>query len=1853
MSGSIQEYQTRLRDALAFINQQKAKIEALQQAKSEPIAIVGMACRFPGGGVNPEAFFRALEAGVDGIREIPPERWSASEIPGDRPEARWAGLIDSIDGFDAAFFEVAPREAESMDPQQRVLLEVTWEALEDAGQRPDGLKGSRTGVFLGMATQDYLHRAASMGLERLDGYVGTGNMASTAAGRLSFVLGMQGPCMSVDTACSSSLVSVHLACQSLRNGESHLAIAGGVNAILSPLGTHLMTRLSALSPDGRCKTFDARANGYVRGEGCGIVVLKRLSDAQRDGDRILAIIRGSAVNQDGRSTGLTTPNVLAQEALLRQALANARVKPGEIGYVETHGTGTSLGDPIEIEALRNVLGEPRADGSPCFLGALKTNIGHLEAAAGVAGLVKVVQVLRKGVVPKNLHFQTLNPRIDLAGTPFVIPRKNEPFLQGSIKRLASVSSFGISGTNAHVILEEAPPEEPRAAAAEASAYLLPISAKHPEALTALAAAYAERLAAGDADRLPDIVSAASLGRAHHDHRLAAVGATREALASALAAAGSGQAHPGMARGRTPARGPSKIVFVFPGQGSQWIGMGRQLLAEVPAFREALEACDAVIRAEAGFSVLEELAADEARSRLGTIDVVQPLLFAVEVALAAAWRAWGVEPDCVVGHSMGEVAAAHVAGLLDLADAAKVICRRSRLLRRVSGKGAMALVELAMAEAEAAIVGYEDRLGVAVSNGPRSTVLSGDPSALEDVLRMLEQKGVFARRVKVDVASHSPQVDPLRDDLLDALRDLRPHAGRVAMRSTVTGAALEGRELDARYWAANLREPVRFSQVTQALMKEGHGLFVELSPHPILLPSIEENLKAASVEGAAIGSMRRQTDERRCMLEALGALYVRGASVDWGKVHPARGRVVSLPTYAWRRERFWMEMPKGLPAKPGAHGGASGAHPLLGRPFTTSARSDAWFWQLDLRVEDLPWLADHRIGGAIVAPGSLYVEAALAAARERLGSGVTVLEELVFTSPLRLEETSGTAIEIALEPAGPEAWAFRFSSLSREEGAAPTWILHATARVRRESAEGAPRSSRLSALRERIRTPVDMEALARAEAALGLSIGPSFQGLRSAFREGGEVLGHVELGEGTQSAPYLLHPAWLDSAFRTAMAARDTQGSEPRVLASARTIRFSGGRTGSGVCHARVLGTTAAVTLFDEEGRILLEAEGLETRALPRTTDGEDPHAAFFVAQQWEPADAVAAPETGSAGRWLVLCDDEGFGKRISTLLRACGHEVLCASADTGERAADGTMRRVNPEAAEEVTALVREALAGGARLTGVVDCSGLAPAVRAPEETRGLEVAAVRGCGGALHLVQALLQSGLRDMPRLWLVVAGSQTVADEPRDVSVAQAPLWGLGRVIAMEHPDLRCRRIDIDPASTEADAEALVRELLADVAEEEIVLRGGRRFVGRLVPLRNPPSPSASTPLRGDATYLITGGLGSLGLWTAKWLAGAGARHIVLLSRRGPTEPAQAEAVVALQSMGVEVVVARADVARRDELAAVLRDIDERMPPLRGVLHMAGVLEDGALENQSLERFRKVLAPKMLGAWNLDALTAGRPLDFFLLYSSIAGLLGSPGLGNYVAANVFLDVFAHHRRRRGLVATSVSWGLFADVGMGIKAAGAGRSAEQGIRGFSTAEGEALLVRVLGATFTQVGIVALDFRRWIESYPQAASLPRFAHLAREARASGGAAEPRDNALVESLSRATPPNRASLLEGFVLEKLGEILRMDSKRIDPTAPLRSLGIDSIMSLELRNRLEASLGIRLSATLVFAYPTPAALTEHLLERLDLAGAQPAAIEHPDAPGAPAEDPGTSSEEGSEDDVEARLAAKLAALEKFLD
>ena len=1131
----------------------------------EPIAIVGIGCRFPGGADHPQTFWKLLCDGVDAVREIPADRWSIDAyydpVPGRTGKSitRFAGFVDGIDRFDPAFFGISPREAAFMDPQQRMLLETAWEALEDSGQVASRLRGSPTGVFIGISTHDYeLLQSSPDERSEIDIYSTTGGVLSIAANRISYCFDLRGPSVAIDTACSSSLIAAHLACESLRSGDCALALVGGVNALLAPMPFVAFSRMSMLSPTGRCKAFDASADGFVRAEGAGVVVLKPLAAALADGDRIYAAIRGTAANQDGHTNGITVPSAAAQAALVRAACRQAEVRPSAIGYVEAHGTGTPVGDPIEARALGEALGAGRPDDRACIVGSVKTNIGHLEAGAGIAGLIKLALALYHGRIPPNLHFQNPNPAIDFERLKLRVPVVVEEMPRsGGDAPLAGINSFGFGGSNAHAILQAVPKPARRAAAAPEAerARLLVMSAQSSDALAAIAGRYRELLSssAGDAS-LDEICWTAGARRTHHRERLAIVGRDRREIGEQVGTFAAGESLPGVVCGQPLAEGRRDVAFVFSGQGPQWWGMGRELFREEPVFRDKLEECDGELGRHASWRLLEELSRDERSSRLAETAIAQPAIFALQVALAALWESWGIRPAAVVGHSVGEVAAAHVAGVLTLGDAAHVIFQRGRCMDLAPERGRMLAAELSAEEAAEVIAPYEGRVAIGAVNAPASVTLSGDGAALEEIAAALESREVLCRFLRVNYAFHSPQMDPVREELLTSLGSFARAPAHLPMISTVTAGELVGDELSAEYWWRNVRETVRFAPAVGALVHRGWRIFLELSAHPAVGASIAECLRHHSCKGAVLPSLRRTEAERATMLGSLARLYVNGVETDWRGVYPQAERLATLPGYAWQRERFWHESEGSRQRRLDP-----ALHPFLARD--VGAAESTWEGWID--KEAMPYLKDHRVQGHVVFPAAGYVEvAAEAADRTARRRSVAARGRRFRARPRR---SRGRGRSSAANLARTAGFAFHDLELSRRRG----WPL-----------DGPLRGAAPSRLGRGARRAVDARAGARPLRATGFAAGMLSAlprcgarvrpGVSGRSRRSGGATARRSVGSARpspspkQSSRYRVHPALLDACFQVLSAALPraqpaTPGSTSRAHRAAALLLPSGPR----------------------------------------------------------------------------------------------------------------------------------------------------------------------------------------------------------------------------------------------------------------------------------------------------------------------------------------------------------------------------------------------------------------------------------------------------------------------------------------------------------------------------------------------------------------------------------------------------------------------------------------------------------------------------------------------------------------------
>jgi acyl transferase domain-containing protein/aryl carrier-like protein len=1775
----------RIRQLLSSPTGGEAAAPAAPTAEDDPVVIVGMACRYPGAVASPEDLWRLVAEGGDAVGEFPADRgWDVEGLYHPSPEhrkttyVRSGGFLRDAARFDAAFFGISPREALGMDPQQRVLLEIGWEAFERAGIVPETLRGSRTGVFIGAMPSGYgppLGEAP----EDLEGYLLTGSSPSVLSGRLSYTFGLQGPAVTVDTACSSSLVALHLAVQSLRRGECSMALAGGVTVMATPGMFLEFSRQRGLSPDGRCKAFSADADGTGWGEGAGVLLLERLSEARRRGHRVLAVVRGTAANQDGASNGLTAPNGPAQERVIRDALAAARLGPGQVDVVEAHGTGTVLGDPVEAGALLATYGQGRPDGRPLWLGSLKTNTGHTQAAAGVGGIIKMVMAMRHGVLPRSLHGDRPTSHVDWSAGDVRLLREARPWERAEGPRRAGVSSFGISGTNAHVVIEEAPDLAAETSAPEpepepepvTGPVPLPLSARSAASLGAQAAALRGHAAAMDAG-LRDLGHSLATTRSTFEHRAVVLAADRDELTRGLESLATGAPAGNVTQG---AATPGRLAFLFTGQGSQYPGMGRDLYAAQPAFARALDEVCAQLDPHLGRPLREVMFADETDGETALIDRTewtQPALFAFEVALFRLLQHWGVAPDHLLGHSVGEIAAAHVAGVLSLPDACLLVASRARLLGGLPDGGAMVSLEAAEHEVTEWIAEQGARLDVAALNGPESTVVAGDADEAERIMAQWRRRGRRAKRLAVSHAFHSARVEPMLDEFARIAETLDYRPPTLPVVSNLTGRPVEESTLcSAEYWVRHVRQPVRFLDGVRALEAAGVTRFLEVGPDGVLASMAKDCLTAAPA-AVVTAAARRNRPAQRTFLTALAALYVQGVDVDWA-AGPSRAgaRTVELPTYAFDRQSYWLTAPARGGTDLGGAGLEAADHPLLGAAVELPA-TDGVVYTARLGLDSHPWLAGHVVLDTVLVPGAVFAEWAAHAAA-RTGSGR--VGELVLEAPMALRE--GTVLDVRVSVGGAQADGHRaFTVHARPRDASGgEWTRHATGRLeatetgRPAAAPAAGRSWPPAGA-----VGVDLAGVYERLAERGLRYGEGFRGLRALWRLGDELLADLELpGGGTGDHGFLLHPVLLDAALHAVLAPdREPDPALPFTWQGIETYAPSGRRLRVRVTPSREGGRpgelSVSLAFADGTGRPVASVESL---LLKRTTPeklgralGERQGELYRL--EWPVAEAPAVAG-GPGGRWAFLGSDHlgltGMFKRAGIPVDVCP-DLLALDTLVG-----------SPEPPPEVV---------------VVTCAG---------EKDTVDEAVTAASRRALRLVQEWLTDARLAATRLVLVTAGAVAARADEEVSDPAGAAVWGLVRSAQTEHPG-RFVLVDIEPGGGGVD------QLIGAITsgEPQTAVRSGAVREPRLAAVRGRRSAAAagSGPWRPDRTVLITGGTGMLGGLLARHLVRRhGVRRLALLSRRGPAAPGADGLVAELTALGAEVSVLACDAADRPALAGALARL-RKDAPLGAVVHTAGVLDDGTVTGLTPGRLRRVLRAKSTAALNLHELTRGDDLSAFVLFSSVIGILGGAGQANYSAANNVLDALAHQRRALGLPAVSLAWGLWnpeAGIAASLSDVDIARMARSGLAPLSAQRGIELFDAALAADEPVLVPAALDAKAL---RTRSGSLPKvLAGLAPAGAARPGTAP--GASLRERMAELPEAERPSALLAFVREQIAAVMGYASAdAVEPGREFWELGLDSLTALELTGRLTTAAGLRLPATLVFDHPSAAALAQYLGEVL---------------------------------------------------
>jgi 8-amino-7-oxononanoate synthase len=2127
----------------------------------EPIAVIGIGCRLPGAN-NPQEFWKLLHDNIDAISEVPLSRWDLDTFYDPDPtqphkmNTRWGGFLDQIDRFDPTFFGITPREANTIDPQQRLILEVAWEALEDAGQVPQHLSGSKTGVFIGISSHDYSSLVTSN-----DPYALTGNVNCIAANRISYVFNFRGPSLAVDTACSSSLVAVHLACQSLWNQESTLALAGGVQVILSPDLSVSFSKAGLLSPDGRCKTFDAKANGYVRSEGAGVVLLKPLSQAQKDGDPIYSVILGTAVNQDGRSNGLSAPNPEAQEAVVREAYERAGVSPGQVQYVEAHGTGTKLGDPMELKALGAVLSDGRMEGDRCAVGSVKANLGHSETAAGITGFIKVALALKHQQIPASLHFQEPNPYIDFDGLGLRVQQTLEPWpYREGAAAVAGINSFGFGGTNAHVVLQEAPtqPVKFKYSTVQRPWHVLTLSAKSEPALRELSLHYQTLLAQNPMLSLADVCYCANLRRSQFKHRLVAVGSSSTEVQAQLAAFGAGETDiTGLEDGQVTGKKAPRVAFLFTGQGSQYLGMGRTLYETQPTFKGILDRCDHILQSELKVSLLSVLYPEtEDYSPIDDTAYTQPALFALEYALAQLWISWGISPAVVMGHSVGEYVAACVAGVFSLEDGLKLIAARGRLMQALPQNGTMVSVLADEAKVTAAVQRHGGAVSIAAINGPQSIVISGASAAVTAIVAEFEAEGIKTKPLQVSHAFHSSLMEPMLAEFAQVASEVAYARPRLSLISNLTGDLIGAEIATPEYWCLHVRQPVKFAASMETLARQDYRVFLEIGPKPILLGMGRTCLGEGDY--LWLPSLRSGQGDWQQMLQSLGALYLQNAEVDWAKFDQDYTRQwVNLPTYPFQRERYWWaeEDLKAVNPKPSlglAPAGQQTLHPLLGFALPLAGTQERRY-QVQLSGRSPAYLQDHCVLQQPVLPASAYIEMAAAAALQVFQDAPWQIEGVAIEQPLLLHDQNRSTLQLQLTPEGLSSYGFQIFSLPPElDPTQPASIRHATGKIVFSPPSAPVETSPLAQIQSDCAEVVDMSAYYRQLQERGLHYGPSFQGIQQLWKGDQQALGRIQLPKerGVSAEGYTLHPALLDACFQI-LGAANLGSSETFLPVGLGRFQVYSRTAHDGVwCHVRLRShegkeVCADLDLFDAVGTKVAALEGFTLRSVSRrmlqrllqqTVDFKK----WLYEVAWQPSPRGALPveatgDTESPKTWLIFADDRGFATQLSQQLQVQGDTCILAFADEQFKQVNPQAYRLNPAKPEEMRSLIQHIENNAQSLSGIVHLWSLDTSTDPNISGTDLQASQLHGCGSVLHLVQALGQTSFAQAPQLWLATQGAQSIGAANTLPQVQQSALWGLGRTIALEYPDLKCVRLDLD--SGDDSVANVVADLRFPDGEDQIAYRQGERHVARLMrheaeqngPLQRPDnsaafqlkissygilenlmlapasrrapgrgevelqvtaaglnfrdvlnalgmlqayleqmglSNAADVPFGGecagrvvaigegveglqigdeviaanaiasmanfvtvpaqcviakpahlsaaeaatistafltayyglhhlagmkagdrvlihaaaggvgqaavqlaqragaqvfatastgkweflkdmgvehtfnsrtldfateileltegkgvdivlnslngdfipknlevlapngrfveigklgiwdeaeihaqredvtyfpfdllevslkdpalftamlrdlmeafelrqlqplphqvfpieesvsafrhmaqakhkgkvvlsvaehaptqavvqdDATYLITGGMGALGLQVAHWLTEQGAKTLVLTGRSGPSEQAQRD-IERLEQKGVRVQMIQADIAQAPDVQAMFERIGRSLPPLRGIIHAAGILDDGVLQGQTWERFDRVMAPKVAGAWNLHTQSLDLPLDFFVCFSSVAALLGSPGQGNYAAANAFMDGLAHYRKRLGLPGLSLNWGPWGGVGMAAELSDrdAARLALSGITPLEPDLALEALEALLTQDASQIGVVQIDWAKFLAQISSAAVPPFLEHVATAVEAGAQSF----SAFRLQLDAAPAEERRALLTQHVQSQIAKVMGLSTpEEVELDRSFTDLGMDSLMGMEMKSRLQSSLSCSFPITLAMDYPTVGSLIDYI-------------------------------------------------------
>lgn len=1756
--------------------------------KKDAVALVGIGCRFPGGADSAEKFWELLCEGKDVVVPIPENRWSRKKFYNKnrsykgKTVSQYGGFLDNIEEFDAQFFGITPREAPYMDPQQRLLLETSWEAMEDAGMVTEEYAGKDVGVFMGAFTLDYkILQFSGNNYDLIDVHTATGAMMTMVANRISYQFDFTGPSMAIDTACSSSLVSIHTACQSIRNGECSMALAGGVLLNMAPQYTIAESQGGFLSVDGKCKTFDESANGYVRGEGVGVVVLKRLEDAIRDKDLIYSVILGSAVNQDGHTSSITVPNPEAQKKVIRTALSRANVEAKDIQYVEMHGTGTSVGDPLEAEAISEVMSEGRAANEPCIVGSVKTNIGHTEGAAGVASIIKASLCLSKKKIPPHLNLNHLNPKIKLDEYNISVPESLMDWPDYGKTALAGVNGFGFGGTNSHIVLGEAPERKFVTGKHEDCVRLYPITARSEGALKEYAKQYYDLVEGLEEDQLYDLGYSMTYKRDCHNVRLGILAKGKQELLQKLEHYIADEEDLRVVAGKKKKK-DNGVVFVYTGMGPQWWKMGQQLMKTEPVFLETLEKCDKEFVKYSGWSLIEAMSATEEESKMSQTYVAQSTNFALQVALTELWKSKGVTPDAIIGHSAGEIAAFYCAGVMGFEDAIKAIYYRSSLQQRLTGKGKMLAVSLSLEEVQEYVKRY-DSVDIVAINSVSGITLVGEESDLSEISAELEEKKLFNKFLRVNVPFHSHFMEEIKDEFIEGVKDITLHKPTVKLYSSVTGEYVEEVENNL-YWWKNVRQTVLFAPAIEKILKDKYDTFVEIGPHPALSNYINEIAADKRKTVYTFSSLNRKIDEVDNFYHALGGLFSIGSMKDFSKMYGEEGNYIKLPFYPWQREKYWLENESARKRRLGIFD-----HIILGHKMDCVEPC----WELELNENVLPFIANHKIQGNTLFPAAGYIEMAMEAAKQYYGDGYLKITDIAFLKATFINPNKAVKLQITINTEEPS---FKIYNMTDNEVAV-------CGKYKQEQNLGERYHTSIedvkAVITENNLVSFEQEDIYTRFEEMGFGYYNHFRALNQLWAGENETVACIKLTDliKEEKDSFTIHPGMIDACFQTVIATGFVREEDLRLPVGLKGFSVYRPIQEEMWVHCRVIENTAEqsiseIKLYGSDGTCIADFNGFVVNVLEGSTKKPNLQSidSWLYEFDWVEKERVPHEAKKEEGSWIILQDQKGIGAQFRTMLEQRGEK--CVSIALGDQVSEDMTKDslfIRASVEEDMSSAI-EAIAKKGTIKGLVQFFNLDFVNNAEIDREQICSVSEKSVYTTIHAIKALVQQEVKKT-KMYFVTSGAQ-ILDSKEEGQILQRPVWGLARLIRnQENNGYWGGVVDLQPGKEKESLEQFLLDVLEGDSEDQLAYRDGKRYVGRLQNIETLTKPFP-VRLSSEGFYMVTGAFGEIGKLATKWLVEKGAKKVLLVGRS--TVPAREqwndsnldertveriEFVKDIEREGVTVLTASLDMSNEDAINEYFHANVEIKQQIKGIISAAGIVKDMLMTEMPKEVFDSVYNTKTIGNWTLHKQFEHQDLEFFVMFSSVTTMLAATGQVNYISANAFLDALADYRRKKGQTALSIAWGPW-DIGMIRQLNLQETYIRKGMIPITAIKGISTLERIIKQNISYALVLEADWVKVTDSIPRN-PIPYLDHLKGET----GEKESEnlsDEELLELFyeqykNAEEGEAKQKVVADKVIQLVSKVLHMAADKIEIESSLSELGIDSMMTTELKNRIELNTG----------------------------------------------------------------------------